>query len=48
MIAEKLNVPMTFVTAAIITIGITIGIAVALKIPYFKKLTNPSLLFAKK
>ena len=42
MLAEKLNVPMTFVTAVIIIIGTIAILAVALKIPYVKALTNPS------
>lgn len=44
MIAEILNVPMTFITAAIIVTCIVGVIAVVLKIPYVKSLTNPSSL----
>lgn len=48
VLLEKLNVPMTFASAVIIIIGITIGIGLVLYIPYFKTFTNPSLFFAKK
>lgn len=41
----KLNIPMNFTTATIITIGIVLGISFVLKIPYVKMLTNPSSLF---
>lgn len=41
-IAEKLNVSMTFVTAVGIIMCTIAAIAVALKIPYIKALTNPS------
>lgn len=44
MIPEILNVPMTFITAAIIVTCIVGVIAVVLKIPYVKSLTNPSSL----
>lgn len=44
VIAEKLNVPMTFVTTAFIIIIITAVLALVLKIPYVKSLTNPSSL----
>lgn len=44
----KLNFPVSFITATIITIGITVGIGIIIKIPYVKMLTNPSLLFLKK
>ena len=47
MIAEKLNIPMSFTTAVIIIIGITIGIGLILNIPHIRMLTNPSLLFMK-
>ena len=43
----KLNIPMSFVTAAIIAIGIICIIAVLLKIPYFRMMTNPSLFIKK-
>jgi len=43
-IASMMNVPMNFVTAVFIVTGITIVIALALKIPYVKSLTNPSSL----
>ena len=43
-IAGMINVPMNFVSAAIIIIGTIVAIAVALKIPYVKALTNPSSL----
>ena len=42
-----LNVPMNIITAIVITIGIIMGIYFALKIPYVKMLTNPSLIFVK-
>lgn len=44
-IVGKMNVPMSFATAAIIVIGTTVVIAFVLKIPYFKILTNPTFLF---
>ncbi len=44
VIAEKLNIPMTFVTAAIIIIIVTVGLSIVLRIPYIKSLTNPSSL----
>lgn len=47
MLAGKLNVPMSFVTAAIIIIGIIVGLFLILKIPYVKMFTNPSLFFMK-
>lgn len=43
LIADKLNIPMTFISAVIIIIVITIGISLILKIPYVRMLTNPSL-----
>lgn len=46
-LTAKLNVPMTFVTAIIILLVITVGLGLLLYIPYFKMLTNPSLLIAK-
>lgn len=48
MIADKLNIPMSFVSAVIIIIVITIGIGLVLKIPNVKMLTNPSSFFVKK
>lgn len=48
MIAGKLNMPMNFITAVIIIIGTIFGISLALKIPYVKMMTNPSLFFEKK
>ena len=48
VIAEKLNVPMTFVTAVIIIMCTIALIAIVLKVPYFKMLTNPSQFFVKK
>lgn len=48
MMAEKMNVPMTFVTAIIIAAVTILVIAVALKIPYVKNLTNPSSLHNEK
>lgn len=41
-IVDKLNIPMSFATAAVITLLITIGIIIILRIPYVKMLTNPS------
>lgn len=48
LIADKLNIPMTFITAVFIIIVTTIGIGFILKIPYVKMLTNPSLFFMNK
>lgn len=42
LVARKLNIPMTFITAIIITIVITIGLSFILKIPFFRMITNPS------
>ncbi len=47
-IAATLNIPMTFATATGITMVTTFLIAVVLKIPYIKMLTNPSLLLRQK
>lgn len=44
MVINKLDMTMSFVTAIIITIGITFGISVVLSIPHVKTLTNPSSL----
>lgn len=46
-IVGKLNIPMNFATATIITIGIVFGISLVLKLPYVKMLTNPSKIFMK-
>ena len=46
--AGKLNIPMTFITAVIITIVIIIGLSFILKIPYLRMLTNPSSFFFKR
>lgn len=43
IVVGKLDIPMTFATATIITLGIVLGIGLVLKIPYVKMLTNPSL-----
>ena len=48
MIANKLNFPMSFISAVIIITVIIIGIGLVLKIPYVKMLTNPSSFFVKK
>lgn len=48
MIADKLNIPMSFISAVIIIIVTIIGIGLILKIPYIKMLTNPSSFFVKK
>lgn len=48
VLAAELNVPMTFVSAIIIIIVITVGLGLVLHIPYINLLTNPSLIFAKK
>lgn len=47
IIVCKLNIPMSFTTIIICTLLITIGIGVASRLSYFKKLTNPSLFFKK-
>lgn len=47
IIACKQNVSMSFITATIITIGITLGICLVLNIPYIQKLTNPSSFIKK-
>ena len=44
-VVGKLGVPMSFITAAIITTGIAMGLSLVMKIPYVKTLTNPSLFF---
>lgn len=48
VVADKLNIPMIFITAVIITIVTTIGLSIILKIPYFRVLTNPSSFFFKR
>lgn len=45
--AGKLNLPMSFGVAAIITIAVTLGISIVLKIPCVRMLTNPSAFFVK-
>ena len=47
IVVAKLDIPMTFATATIITIGIVLGIGLFLKIPYVKMVTNPSSFFIK-
>lgn len=47
-IVGRLDIPMTFVTAFIVTIVIIIGIDTVLKIPYTQLLTNPSLFIKKR
>ena len=44
VMAEKVTPPMNFITATVITTIVIVVIAVALKIPYVKSLTNPSSL----
>lgn len=46
-IVDKQNIPMSFVTAGVITIGITLGIGLVLNFSIFKKFTNPSSLIIK-
>lgn len=41
-IVSKLNIPMSFISATIYTLGITAGIGIASRFPYFTKFTNPS------
>lgn len=48
VLVGKLDIPMSFATASIITTGIVIGLGVVLKIPYIKMLTNPSQFFRTK
>ena len=48
LVACKLNIPMTILTAIIIAMAIVIGLSFILKVSYVKMLTNPSLLFVKK
>ena len=42
LIAGKLNIPMSFIVAAFIIVGITLVICAICKIPFFRMLTNPS------
>lgn len=44
VIVGKLNIPTSFVSATIYTLGITVGIGIASRFPYFTKFTNPSSL----
>lgn len=46
-IVNKWNLPMSFITAVVIIMGIAIGIGLVLNIPYIKMLTNPSSFFVK-
>lgn len=43
----KMDVPMSFITATLITTGITLGIGILLRLSYIRVLTNPSSLFCK-
>lgn len=47
IVAGKLNIPMSFVSAIILTIVITLGIGIASRLPNFTKFTNPSSFFKK-
>lgn len=47
-VLDKMNIPMSFITATIIIIGITLGIGGLLKFSFFRVLTNPSLIIVKK
>lgn len=47
VIASKLNIPMSFGSATIYTIVMTIGIGISSRLPYFTKFTNPSSFFKK-
>jgi hypothetical protein len=42
VITMELNIPMSFVTATIYIIVLTVGIGMASRLPYFTKFTNPS------
>lgn len=46
-VLDKMNIPMSFITATLITIGITLGIGILLRLSYIRALTNPSSLFCK-
>ena len=47
-IFAAMSIQMTFITALVIITATTLLIAIALKIPYVKMMTNPSLFFEKK
>ena len=47
-IASMMNVPISFATAIVIVIGTVFLIAIFLKIPYIKMMTNPSSFFCDK
>lgn len=47
-LAKIINIPMTYFSAAIYTMIITIGIGIASYSPYFRKFTNPSTFLNKK
>jgi len=42
VITMELNIPMSFVTATIYTIVLTVGLGIASRLTYFTKFTNPS------
>ena len=44
-VASAMNIPMNIVTVVVVILVTTLIIAMALKIPYFKMLTNPSSFF---
>lgn len=46
-VLDKMNIPMSFITATLITTGITLGIGILLRLSYIRALTNPSSLFCK-
>ena len=48
IVAGKLNIPMTFLSAVFIIIGITLFISFALNIPLVRKMTNPSSFLKKR
>lgn len=48
VLAGKLDLPMSFDTAAAIAAGTTLAICVVLKIPFVRMLTNPSSFFVKR
>ena len=47
-VLDKMDLTMSFITATIITIGITLGIGILLKFPYIRVLTTPSSIFVKR
>lgn len=47
VITSELNIPMTFVTAIIYTIVLTVGLGLASRLTYFTKFTNPSSFLKK-